>query len=77
MRSQKLEGYFATNPREKDLLARNDQPVALKLHSSGMADVPEYMGLFRFFSELCFFSTKNITWNGFLKRAKSQRKERK
>lgn len=46
VRSAKLEGFFAKNPREKDLMATAEQPATLRLHSTGIADVPEYMGMF-------------------------------
>uniref|UniRef100_A0A1I7WDU1 DUF1713 domain-containing protein n=1 Tax=Heterorhabditis bacteriophora TaxID=37862 RepID=A0A1I7WDU1_HETBA len=43
MRSAKLQAFFANNPRERDLLETNTHPISLKLHSTAIGDVPEYM----------------------------------
>lgn len=77
LRSQKLEGYFASNPREKDLLARNEQPVALRLHTTAIADVPEYMGQFSSFlsQQIKRFSAENPPRDGLFERAEAERKE--
>ncbi|PAV83469.1 hypothetical protein WR25_12345 [Diploscapter pachys] len=43
LRSTKLQSFFASNPREKSLMATDSQPVTLRVQSSALADVPDYM----------------------------------
>uniref|UniRef100_A0A914S1A9 Uncharacterized protein n=1 Tax=Parascaris equorum TaxID=6256 RepID=A0A914S1A9_PAREQ len=44
LRSRKLDGYFAENPRERTLLQHDKKLYTLSLHSPAIADVPDYMG---------------------------------
>ncbi|VDP02498.1 unnamed protein product [Heligmosomoides polygyrus] len=44
MRSAKLQSFFANNPREKILMETSTRPTTLAVHSTAIADVPEYMG---------------------------------
>lgn len=39
-----LQGYFARNPRERDLLEKDKKLQALNLKSPAIADVPDYIG---------------------------------
>ncbi|WKX96351.1 hypothetical protein Q1695_012644 [Nippostrongylus brasiliensis] len=43
MRSAKLQSFFANNPREKILMETSTRPTTLAVHSTAIADVPEYM----------------------------------
>uniref|UniRef100_F1L025 RNA helicase n=1 Tax=Ascaris suum TaxID=6253 RepID=F1L025_ASCSU len=43
LRSKKLDGYFAENPRERTLLEHDKKLYTLSLHSPAIADVPDYM----------------------------------
>uniref|UniRef100_A0A915BGS4 RNA helicase n=1 Tax=Parascaris univalens TaxID=6257 RepID=A0A915BGS4_PARUN len=43
LRSRKLDGYFAENPRERTLLQHDKKLYTLSLHSPAIADVPDYM----------------------------------
>ncbi|KAF8381387.1 hypothetical protein PRIPAC_70529, partial [Pristionchus pacificus] len=43
LRSNKLNGYFARNPRERDLLEKDKKLQALNLKSPAIADVPDYI----------------------------------
>jgi ATP-dependent RNA helicase DDX56/DBP9 len=41
--SKRLDGYFSKNPREKAALQNDKRLPGLKLHSTGIADVADYM----------------------------------
>ncbi|KAI6192838.1 RNA helicase [Aphelenchoides fujianensis] len=43
LESKRLEAYFAKNPREKEALENDRRLFGLKLHSTGIADVADYM----------------------------------
>ncbi|GMR32747.1 hypothetical protein PMAYCL1PPCAC_02942, partial [Pristionchus mayeri] len=43
LRSAKLNGYFARNPRERDLLEKDKKLQQLSLKSPAIADVPDYI----------------------------------
>ncbi|GMT32193.1 hypothetical protein PFISCL1PPCAC_23490, partial [Pristionchus fissidentatus] len=43
LRSAKLNGYFARNPRERDLLEKDKKLQQLSLRSPAIADVPDYI----------------------------------
>ena len=42
--SKRLDAYFANNPREKSALANEKRQFEFRLHSTGIADVADYMG---------------------------------
>lgn len=41
--SKRLEAYFAKNPREREALENDRKMFVLNLHSTGIADVADYM----------------------------------
>ncbi|KHN83238.1 putative ATP-dependent RNA helicase DDX56 [Toxocara canis] len=43
LRSKRLDGYFAKNPRERAALEHDKKLHTLSLHSPAIADVPDYM----------------------------------
>uniref|UniRef100_A0A0N5ADR8 RNA helicase n=1 Tax=Syphacia muris TaxID=451379 RepID=A0A0N5ADR8_9BILA len=43
LRSRKLEGYFASNPREKASLEHDQKFFTLSLHNPAIGDVPDYI----------------------------------
>ncbi|KAE9416144.1 hypothetical protein Angca_007718, partial [Angiostrongylus cantonensis] len=43
MRSARLQSFFAKNPREKTLLETSTRPTMVAVHTTAIADVPEYM----------------------------------
>ncbi|KAK6732386.1 hypothetical protein RB195_016645 [Necator americanus] len=43
MRSAKLQSFFANNPREKTLMETTTRPTTVAVHTTAIADVPEYM----------------------------------
>ncbi|KHJ85620.1 hypothetical protein OESDEN_14649 [Oesophagostomum dentatum] len=44
MRSAKLQSFFANNPREKTLMETTTRPTTVAVHTTAIADVPDYMG---------------------------------
>lgn len=42
--SKRLDGYFEKNPREKAALENDKRLFGLRLHSSAISDVADYMG---------------------------------
>lgn len=45
--SKRLDAYFAKNPREKAALENDKRLHGLRLHSTAIADVADYMGEYR------------------------------
>ncbi|KHJ94372.1 helicase protein [Oesophagostomum dentatum] len=43
MRSAKLQSFFANNPREKTLMETTTRPTTVAVHTTAIADVPDYM----------------------------------
>ncbi|CAJ0944299.1 unnamed protein product, partial [Mesorhabditis belari] len=43
LRSAKLKGYFAANPRERDVLSTDKQLHTLKITCPALGDVPDYI----------------------------------
>lgn len=43
LRSKQLEAYFAKNPRERQVLENDKKVVKMNVHSTGIADVPDYI----------------------------------
>ncbi|MCP9265159.1 putative ATP-dependent RNA helicase DDX56 [Dirofilaria immitis] len=54
LRSKQLEAYFAKNPREKAALMHDKKLFSVNVHSPAIADVPDYMGIYRLFIDLIF-----------------------
>jgi ATP-dependent RNA helicase DDX56/DBP9 len=44
--SKRLDAYFSKNPREKAALGNDKRQFGLRLHSTAIADVADYMGEF-------------------------------
>jgi ATP-dependent RNA helicase DDX56/DBP9 len=42
--SKRLDAYFAKNPREKAALTNDKRLFELRLHSTGISNVTDYMG---------------------------------
>ena len=49
--SKRLESYFAKNPREKAALENDKRLYGLHLHSTGIADVADYMGALKIYNK--------------------------
>jgi hypothetical protein len=44
LKSQRLDAYFAKNPRERSALEQDKKQFKLNVYSAGIADVPDYLG---------------------------------
>ena len=53
LKSKRLDAYFEKNPRERLVFEQDRKQYKLKIHSPAIADVPDYLGLEKFW--LLFF----------------------
>jgi len=47
LKSKRLDAYFEKNPRERLAFEQDKKQYKLKIHSPAIADVPDYLGLWK------------------------------